>query len=63
MERKSGILGVNPEEPRCLCHEEALEVLTEMEAWYKEEIYKVLPQSAIGKAIAYALRLWPRLVR
>ncbi len=34
-----------------------------MEAWYKEEIYKALPQSAIGKAIAYTLRLWPRLVR
>ncbi|MCP4143482.1 MAG: IS66 family transposase, partial [Chloroflexi bacterium] len=41
----------------------ALEVLTEMEAWYKEEIYKVLPQSAIGKANGYTLRLWPRLVR
>ncbi len=44
-------------------HEEALEVLTEMEAWYKEEIYKVLSQSAICKPIAYTLMLWPRLVR
>ncbi len=63
IERKASILGLSPEETRCLRHEEALEVLTEMEAWYREEIYKVLPQSAIGKAIAYTLRLWPRLVR
>ncbi|MCP4141336.1 MAG: IS66 family transposase, partial [Chloroflexi bacterium] len=60
---KGSILGLNPEETRCLRHEEALGVLTEIEAWYKEEIYKVLPQSAITKAIAYTLRLWPRLVR
>ncbi|MCP4124613.1 MAG: transposase, partial [Bacteroidetes bacterium] len=58
-ERKGSILGSNPEETRCLRHEEALEVLTETEAWYKEQIYKALPQSAIGKTIADRLRLWP----
>ncbi|MCP4140344.1 MAG: transposase, partial [Chloroflexi bacterium] len=63
IERKSSILGLNLEKTRCLRHEEALEVLTEMEAWYKEEVYKALPQSAIGKAIAYTLRLWPALLR
>ncbi|MCP4143642.1 MAG: IS66 family transposase, partial [Chloroflexi bacterium] len=63
IDRKGSILGLNPEETWCLHHEEALEVLTEIEAWSKEEIYKVLLQSAIGKAIAYTFRLWPRLVR
>ncbi|MCP4139565.1 MAG: transposase, partial [Chloroflexi bacterium] len=57
------ILGLNPEETKCLRHEEAIEVLMVMEAWYKEEIYKALPQSAIGKTIAYTLLIWPCLVR
>jgi transposase len=34
-----------------------------MENWFKEEIYKVAPKSAIGKAFAYSLRLWYRLKR
>jgi len=38
-------------------------VLEKMELWLKEQINLVLPQSAIGKAIAYTLRLWPRLIR
>ncbi len=63
IERKGSILELNQEETGCLRHEEALEVLTKMEAWYKGEIYKVLPQSAFGKAIAHTLRLWPSLVR
>ncbi|MCF8236164.1 MAG: transposase, partial [Bacteroidales bacterium] len=29
----------------------------------KDEIYNVTPKSAIGKAIAYTLKLWPRLIR
>lgn len=38
-------------------------VLDELETWLKEEAAKVLPQSAIGKAIAYTFKLWPRLAR
>jgi transposase len=34
-----------------------------MENWFREEIYKVAPKSAIGKALAYSLRLWYRLKR
>ena len=34
-----------------------------MEQWLKENINQVLPKSAIGEAIAYTLKLWPRLVR
>lgn len=39
----------------------ALPILMEMEEWLKTNISKVLPQSAIGKAIAYTLNLWPGL--
>ena len=46
-----------------LRQKEAVPVLNEMEAWLKEHIYQVLPKSAIGEAIAYTLKLWPRLVR
>jgi len=46
-----------------LRHEKALPILIELEAWLKEEIYNVLPKSAIGKAMAYTLKLWPRLIR
>ena len=41
----------------------SLPVLNEMEQWLKENINQVLPKSAIGEAIAYTLKLWPRLVR
>ncbi len=36
-------------------------VLSELEAWLKSNISQTLPKSAIGKAIAYTLRLWPKL--
>lgn len=38
-------------------------VLTEMEDWLTVNINTVLPKSAIGKAIAYTLKLWPKLAR
>ena len=34
-----------------------------MENWLKDNLQQVLPKSAIGEAIAYTLKLWPRLVR
>jgi transposase len=48
---------------KALREEKAIPVLTEMEIWLRLEVYNVLPKSAIGKAIAYTLNLWPRLVR
>lgn len=39
----------------------ALPVLKQMEEWLKINIVEVLPKSAIGKAIAYTLSLWPKL--
>jgi len=46
-----------------LRQQQALPVLREMETWLNENIYQTLPQSAIGQAIAYTLKLWPRLAR
>ena len=54
---------LQPDQIRSLRQEKAVPVLQEMEAWLKKTIYEVLPKSAIGKAIAYTLNLWPRLVR
>jgi hypothetical protein len=38
-------------------------VLDQLEAWMREQIIVVPPKSAIGVALAYTLRLWPRLIR
>ena len=46
-----------------LRHQQALPVLRKMETWLNRNIYQTLPQSAIGQAIAYTLKLWPRLAR
>ena len=46
-----------------LRQEKALPILEELESWLKANLIEVLPQSAIGKAIAYALRLWSRIKR
>lgn len=54
---------LNFEQIKELRHKEAIPILIEMEVWLKQEIYNVLPQSAIGKAFAYTLNLWERLKR
>ena len=45
-----------------LRQQKAVAILKEFEQWLKDQIIEVLPASAIGKAMAYALRLWPSLV-
>jgi transposase len=40
---------------------ESLPLLAEMKAWLEVERYKVLPKSAIAKALAYMLKFWHRL--
>ena len=44
-----------------LRQQQALPVLAEMKAWLEVERHKVLPKSAIGKALAYMLKFWVRL--
>lgn len=46
-----------------LRQKKAVPILNEIEIWLKANIGNVLPKSAIGTAIAYSLKLWPRLRR
>lgn len=46
-----------------LRQQKALSVLEELEEWLKVNAGEVLPKSAIGIAITYTLKLWPRLKR
>ena len=41
----------------------AKKILDELHKWMKEQIHLVLPKSAIGKAIAYTLKIWNNLIR
>lgn len=51
------------ERRKALRQKEAVPVLSALEKWFKEQLVEVLPKSAMGKAIAYTLKLWSRLVR
>jgi transposase len=51
------------EERKTLRQEKAVPILDELEKWLKDSLQEVLPQSVIGKAIAYTLGLWHRLKR
>ncbi len=63
IERTAREENLNFDQIKELRQKKAVPVLNEMETWFKEHIYQVLPKSAIGEAIAYTLKLWPRLVR
>lgn len=63
IERQATEQKLKPEEVKALRQQESLPILNEMESWLKEEVYKVAPKTAIGKAISYSLKLWPRLTR
>lgn len=63
VERQGREQELDTEALKSLRQEKAVPVLNDMESWLKDEINKVTPQSGIGKAIAYTLKLWPRLMR
>jgi transposase len=48
---------------RVLRQEHALPIMKQLKIWLQENMPKVLPKSAIGKAIAYALNRWKYLER
>jgi len=62
-ERKAREAEMDHEQTRLLRLEEAQPVLSELKSWLDEEILKVTPAGGIGRAIAYTLNLWPRLIR
>jgi transposase len=51
------------DEIKAVREQKAYPILQEMKAWMDEEAIKILPQSAIGRAFEYTLKLWPRLIR
>jgi len=61
MERKAKEKGVDYIAVKRYREMYALPVLEKMEEWLKKNVVEVLPKSAIGKAIAYTLNLWPKL--
>ena len=46
-----------------LRHKEALPILQELKQWMEVQYGQVAPKSSIGKALAYAMKLWVRLIR
>jgi transposase len=61
MEQFSRESNHNDEEIR-LQRNSALGILNRLKDWMDQEIMKVRPKSPIGKAIAYALNQWPKLL-
>lgn len=50
-----------PEERQPLRQKAAVPVLQEIKKWLDKKHIQVLPKSMIGKAVNYAITLWPRL--
>jgi transposase len=62
-ERKARDTRMDDEQTCLLRLKEAQPVLKDLKEWLDKEILKAAPASAIGKAMAYTLNLWPRLIR
>jgi hypothetical protein len=52
---------MNPEERNALRDAQAKPLLEKIKTWLDEKAPKVLPKSPLGSAIAYTLKLWPKL--
>lgn len=61
IERRAKEAGLTHQQRRELRQAEAVEILDELEKWMREQYATVLPQSPIGKAIAYSLKRWDKL--
>lgn len=62
IERQAREKDLTHEERRQIRQEKAIPILSGLEQWLKQEYAKVLPESSIGKSIAYALRRWAKLL-
>ena len=51
-----------PEERKTIRLALSKPILDKIKGWLDEKVAKVLPKSPLGEAIAYALRLWPKLI-
>ncbi len=62
IERRAKEQQLDPEQIRQLRQTEAVPVLELLGKWMKETYLRVLPKSAIGKALAYSIARWPELM-
>lgn len=62
IERKAKGDGLSFEQIRAIRIQKAVPILDELKAWLIENYKVVLPSSVIGKAIAYTLTLWDKLI-
>lgn len=62
IERKGREDKLTTEQIGLLRTEQAIPILTQLKNWLEKQYPKVLPKSAIGKAISYALKQWPLLI-
>jgi len=63
IERQAREKELSYEKIRTLRQEDAPDILDELEKWLIDQAPVVLPKSAIGIAVNYTLKLWPRLKR
>lgn len=61
IERKADEKELSPEETAALRQKLATPILDALEKWMEKTYPKVLPKSRMGKAIAYAYSIWPRM--
>jgi len=61
IERRCGQEGLPYAQIKQVRQREAVPTLTALGKWIKEQYMQVLPQSAIGKALAYSVERWDKL--
>ena len=61
VEERAREKGLSPDGRKALRMEYSLPMLEIIKRWLDEKCYATTPSSPIGKAVNYALRLWPRL--
>lgn len=61
IERHASEENLTRDQRHALRKEQAIPVMIELKEWLSDQLQKVLPQSAIGKAVGYTHNLWPRL--
>lgn len=61
IEREASEALLSADQIATLRQQKAIPILNDLKAWMEEEYPKALSKSAIAKAIAYSLRLWPKL--
>lgn len=63
IEHEARTKNLSYEEIKSLRQEKSIPILHEIEQWLERESGAVLPKSAIGMAISYTKKLWPRLTK